>query len=213
LETSKRSKRRRWRNRATAAWASASFGYGVWAARKGQWAIRCDPLQPFDRGARQLIVCAYREETRSMWRCVYRKRLDLGTPVCTRGPNFSLSHLERPKSNVWYPTEWRECANTGRSQTKWRTGQIEVPIRSAIRTLSDVKRKFQRARQPAQTRLCGSLRQARPKRRLMTASARRPARASRSARFKEIIILGGDGPRPLGSSGCAMISLICRWRR
>jgi hypothetical protein len=30
----------------------------------------------------------YREGTRSMRRCVYRKQLDLETLVCTRGPNF-----------------------------------------------------------------------------------------------------------------------------
>ena len=30
----------------------------------------------------------YRQETRSMRRCVYRKQLDLETLVCTRGPNF-----------------------------------------------------------------------------------------------------------------------------
>src|ERR1700737_1463180 len=36
----------------------------------------------------------YREGTRSMRRCVYRKQLDLETLVCMRGPNFSLSRLE-----------------------------------------------------------------------------------------------------------------------
>jgi hypothetical protein len=36
----------------------------------------------------------YRQETRSMRRCVYRKQLDLETLVCTRGPNFQLSRLE-----------------------------------------------------------------------------------------------------------------------
>ena len=36
----------------------------------------------------------YREGTKSMRRCVYRKRLDLDTLVCTRGPNFPLSRLE-----------------------------------------------------------------------------------------------------------------------
>jgi hypothetical protein len=36
----------------------------------------------------------YREETRSMRRCVYRKQLDLETLVCTRGPNFPLGRLE-----------------------------------------------------------------------------------------------------------------------
>ena len=36
----------------------------------------------------------YRESTRSMRRCVYRKQLDLETLVCTRGPNFPLSRLE-----------------------------------------------------------------------------------------------------------------------
>ena len=36
----------------------------------------------------------YRQETRSMRRCVYRKQLDLETLVCTRGPNFPLSRLE-----------------------------------------------------------------------------------------------------------------------
>ena len=32
----------------------------------------------------------YREDTRSMRRCVYRKQLDLETLVATRGPNFPL---------------------------------------------------------------------------------------------------------------------------
>ena len=36
----------------------------------------------------------YREETRSMRRCVYRKQLDLETLVATRGPNFPLGRLE-----------------------------------------------------------------------------------------------------------------------
>src|ERR1700733_644778 len=36
----------------------------------------------------------YRQETRSIRKCVYRKQLDLETLVCTRGPNFPLSRLE-----------------------------------------------------------------------------------------------------------------------
>jgi hypothetical protein len=42
------------------------------------------------------VRCAdgYREGTKSMRRCVYRKQLDLDTLVCTRGPNFPLSRLE-----------------------------------------------------------------------------------------------------------------------
>jgi endogenous inhibitor of DNA gyrase (YacG/DUF329 family) len=36
----------------------------------------------------------YREGTKSVRRCVYRKQLDLETLVCTRGPNFPLSRLE-----------------------------------------------------------------------------------------------------------------------
>jgi hypothetical protein len=36
----------------------------------------------------------YREGTRSIRRCVYRKQLDLETLVATRGPNFPLSRLE-----------------------------------------------------------------------------------------------------------------------
>jgi len=36
----------------------------------------------------------YREGTRSVRRCVYRKPLDLDTLVSTRGPNFPLSRLE-----------------------------------------------------------------------------------------------------------------------
>src|SRR6476620_4489019 len=36
----------------------------------------------------------YRQETRSMRRCVYRKQLDLETLVATRGPNFPLLRLE-----------------------------------------------------------------------------------------------------------------------
>jgi hypothetical protein len=39
--------------------------------------------------------CAgYREGTKSMRRCVYRRELDLETLVATRGPNFPLSRLE-----------------------------------------------------------------------------------------------------------------------
>jgi hypothetical protein len=47
-------------------------------------------------GWRVHMRCAdgYREGTRSMRRCVYRKQLDLDTLVCTRGPNFPLSRLE-----------------------------------------------------------------------------------------------------------------------
>ena len=30
----------------------------------------------------------YRESTKSIRRCVYRKQLELDTLVCTRGPNF-----------------------------------------------------------------------------------------------------------------------------
>ena len=36
----------------------------------------------------------FRESPRSMRRCVYRKQLDLETPVATRGPNFPISRLE-----------------------------------------------------------------------------------------------------------------------
>jgi hypothetical protein len=36
----------------------------------------------------------YRESTKSIRRCVYRKQLHLDTLVCTRGPNFPLSRLE-----------------------------------------------------------------------------------------------------------------------
>jgi hypothetical protein len=36
----------------------------------------------------------YRQETRSMRKCVYRKQLELETLVSTRGPNFPLSRLE-----------------------------------------------------------------------------------------------------------------------
>jgi hypothetical protein len=36
----------------------------------------------------------YREGTKSIRRCGYRKQLDLDTLVCTRGPNFPLSRLE-----------------------------------------------------------------------------------------------------------------------
>ena len=36
----------------------------------------------------------YRQETKSMRRCVYRKQLDLESLVATRGPNFPLSRLE-----------------------------------------------------------------------------------------------------------------------
>ena len=42
------------------------------------------------------MQCAdgYREGTKPLRRCVYRKQLDLETLVCTRGPNFPLSRLE-----------------------------------------------------------------------------------------------------------------------
>jgi hypothetical protein len=36
----------------------------------------------------------YRQETRSMRKCGYRKQLDLETLVATGGPNFPLSRLE-----------------------------------------------------------------------------------------------------------------------
>jgi hypothetical protein len=36
----------------------------------------------------------YREGTKSIRRCTYRKQLDLETLVATRGPNFPLSRLE-----------------------------------------------------------------------------------------------------------------------
>jgi hypothetical protein len=36
----------------------------------------------------------YRESTRSMRRCVYRKQLDFETLIATRGPNFPISRLE-----------------------------------------------------------------------------------------------------------------------
>ena len=37
---------------------------------------------------------AYRLETRSMRKCVYRKQLDQETLVATRGPHFPLFRLE-----------------------------------------------------------------------------------------------------------------------
>jgi hypothetical protein len=43
----------------------------------------------------------YRESTRSMRRCVYRKQLDPETLVCTRGPNFPLSRLESQPCGIW----------------------------------------------------------------------------------------------------------------
>ena len=46
----------------------------------------------------------YRESTRSIRKCVYRKQLDLDTLVATRGPNFPLSRLE---SRLMYPS----CGN------------------------------------------------------------------------------------------------------
>jgi hypothetical protein len=36
----------------------------------------------------------YRQETRFMRKCVYRKLFDLETLVATRGPNFPFSRLE-----------------------------------------------------------------------------------------------------------------------
>ena len=46
-------------------------------------------------GRKVHMRCAdgYREGTKSIRRCVYRKQLDLDTLVCTRGPNFPLSRL------------------------------------------------------------------------------------------------------------------------
>jgi hypothetical protein len=54
----------------------------AWVARSLGWKVH--------------MRCAdgYREGTRSMRRCVYRKQLDLDTVVCTRGPNFPLSRLD-----------------------------------------------------------------------------------------------------------------------
>jgi hypothetical protein len=47
-------------------------------------------------GWRVHMRCAngYRQETRFMRECVYRKQLDLETLVATRGANFPLSRLE-----------------------------------------------------------------------------------------------------------------------
>jgi hypothetical protein len=39
-------------------------------------------------------VRGYRQETRSIRKCVYRKQLDLETLVATCGPNFPLGRLE-----------------------------------------------------------------------------------------------------------------------
>jgi hypothetical protein len=57
-------------------------------------------------GWRVHMRCAdgYRENTKSIRRCVFRKQLDLDTLVCTRGPNFPLSRLE---SRLMCPT----CGN------------------------------------------------------------------------------------------------------
>ena len=41
----------------------------------------------------------YRQETRSMRRCVYRKQLELETLVCTRGPNFPVLWRNRHKKS------------------------------------------------------------------------------------------------------------------
>jgi hypothetical protein len=47
----------------------------------------------------------YRQETRSMRKCVYRKQLDLETLVAMRGPNFpsrSISQLSsQPGCREW----------------------------------------------------------------------------------------------------------------
>jgi hypothetical protein len=45
----------------------------------------------------------YRESTKSMRKCVYRKQLDLETLVATRGPNFPLSRLEQ---RLMCPSLW-----------------------------------------------------------------------------------------------------------
>jgi hypothetical protein len=56
--------------------------YPLGAAKSLGWKVhmRCDG--------------GYREETRSMRRCVFRGQLHLETLVATRGPNFPLSRLE-----------------------------------------------------------------------------------------------------------------------
>jgi hypothetical protein len=61
------------------------------------------------------LRCAdgYREGTKSMRRCVYRKQLDLETLVTTRGPNFPLSRLE---SRLICPALWKS-AGDGRVRT------------------------------------------------------------------------------------------------
>jgi hypothetical protein len=46
----------------------------------------------------------YREEARSMRRCVFRGQLHLETLVATRGPNFPIS---RPESRLMCPS----CGN------------------------------------------------------------------------------------------------------
>jgi hypothetical protein len=54
----------------------------------------------------------YRQETRSMRRCVYRKQLDLETLVATRGPNFPLGRLMCPAcGNRWVTVVFEPPSN------------------------------------------------------------------------------------------------------
>src|SRR6202166_1451132 len=62
----------------------------------------------------------YRQQARSMRRCVYRKQLDLETLVSTRGPNFPLSRLE---SRLMCP-----ACGSGRG-----TGMFEPPTNRQVR--------------------------------------------------------------------------------
>ena len=60
----------------------------------------------------------YREGTKSMRRCIYRRQLDIDTLVCTRGPNFPLSRLEFAPhvSGLREPKRYRRVRTAGQSR-------------------------------------------------------------------------------------------------
>ena len=93
----------------------------------------------------------YREGTRSMRRCVYRKQLDLETLVTTRGTNFPLSRLEsrlmcpacgnrrvtvvfEPPSNAWWvPARQNDRSPTLRERGSW-DARRQVTKRRSLKT-------------------------------------------------------------------------------
>src|SRR5271166_3002610 len=81
----------------------------------------------------------YREGTKSMRRCIYRKQLDLDTLVCTRGPNFPLFALG---IEAHVPGLWKSPRN-GRvriADQDWMVGGLgwprqKGPTESVVRRL------------------------------------------------------------------------------